>query len=184
MLCSLRMSILYFSAAIQLTTQVCFLLPEPLPWSFLSNYGDLYLCNLEEMSFQHGNLHCGVWKSCISLAVWSLENSTLTFIWSVIIIGYCWSSKLGMWIFYEGHFAPSKERIIGFWKPWVKSCSQCQSSKHKWKGLWEELQRFHSKLCNVAWNESIWKKKKSRRLSLLILSKSANLTLGWPGKPQ
>lgn len=35
----------------------------------LCNYGDLYLCNLEEMSFQHENLHCGVRKSCISLAV-------------------------------------------------------------------------------------------------------------------
>lgn len=83
----------------------------------LSNYGDLYLCNLEEMSFQHENLHCGFWKSCSSLAVWSLENSTLTFKWSVKIIGCCWSSKLRMWIFYKGHFASSKEESWAFENP-------------------------------------------------------------------
>lgn len=83
----------------------------------LCNYGDLYLYNLEEMSFQHENLHCGVWKSCSSLAVWSLENSTLTFKWSVKIIGCCWSSKLRMWIFYKGHFASSKKESWAFENP-------------------------------------------------------------------
>lgn len=184
MLCSLRMTVLYFSAVIQLTTQVCFLLPEPLPCSFLSVIMETcYLCNLEEMSFQHENLHCGVWKSCSSLAVRSLENSTLTFKWTVKIIGCCWSSKLRMWIFYKGHFASSKKESWAFENPKLNLAAGANPVNINEKGYEKNYRGSIARYAMLPGMRA-YKKKNSLRFSLLILSKSADLTLGWPGKPQ
>lgn len=124
----------------------------------LCNYGDLYLYNLEEMSFQHENLHCGVWKSCSSLAVWSLENSTLTFKWSVKIIGCCWSSKLRMWIFYKGHFASSKKESWAFENPKLNLAGSAKPVNINEKDYEKNYRGSIARYAIVAWNESIWKK--------------------------